>query len=89
MSLRPFHVTRYLYKINYFQSYQVTSKKFIYAEIDGRGTGQKGNEMMFSVNNRLGTYEMEDQIAVTKYLTENYKFIDKERVSIWGWSYGN
>ncbi|XP_070499034.1 venom dipeptidyl peptidase 4 [Chironomus tepperi] len=71
-----------------YQSYQVTSKKMIYAEIDGRGTGQKGVDMMFSINNRLGTYEMEDQIAVTKYLVDNFKFIDKERVSIWGWSYG-
>lgn len=44
--------------------------------------------MMFSVNNRLGTYEMEDQIAVTKWLINKYKFIDSSRVSIWGWSYG-
>jgi dipeptidyl-peptidase 4 len=58
-------------------------------EIDGRGTGQKGLDMMFSVNNRLGTYEMEDQIAVTKYLVNKYPFIDASRVAIWGWSYGN
>jgi dipeptidyl-peptidase 4 len=44
--------------------------------------------MMFSVNNRLGTYEMEDQISVTKYLINKYKFIDPSRVAIWGWSYG-
>lgn len=43
---------------------------------------------MFSVNNRLGTYEMEDQISVTKWLINKYKFIDSSRVSIWGWSYG-
>ena len=78
-----------LINFNSFQSYQVTSKKIIYVEIDGRGTGQKGAKMMFSINNRLGTYEMEDQISVTKYLIENFKFIDKDRVSIWGWSYGN
>ena len=71
-----------------FQTYQTTKKHIIYVEIDGRGTGQNGNNMMFSVNNRLGTYEMEDQIAVTKYLTQHYKFIDPERISIWGWSYG-
>lgn len=71
-----------------FQSYQVTSKKIIYVEIDGRGTGQKGAEMMFAINNKLGTLEMEDQISVTKYLLDKYQFIDKERVGIWGWSYG-
>lgn len=71
-----------------FQSYQVSSKKIVYVEIDGRGTGQKGLDMMFSVNNRLGTYEMEDQIAVAKYLVDKFKFIDSSRVGIWGWSYG-
>lgn len=71
-----------------FQTYQVSSKKIVYAEIDGRGTGQKGLDMMFSVNNKLGTFEMEDQIAVAKKLTDRFKFIDSSRVGIWGWSYG-
>lgn len=71
-----------------FQTYQTSKKHIIYVEIDGRGTGQNGNDMMFSINNRLGTYEMEDQIAVTKYLIDQYKFIDPARISIWGWSYG-
>lgn len=31
---------------------------------------------------------MEDQISVTKHLVSTYPFIDKERISIWGWSYG-
>lgn len=71
-----------------FANYQVSSKQIVYVEIDGRGTGQKGLDMMFSVNNRLGTYEMEDQIAVAKYLIDKFKFIDSSRVGIWGWSYG-
>lgn len=68
-----------------FQSYQTTKKNIIYVEIDGRGTGQKGLDMMFSVNNRLGTFEMEDQLAVAKHLINEYKFIDPSRVGIWGW----
>lgn len=68
-----------------FHSYQVSSKGVIYVEIDGRGTGQKGNDMMFSVNNRLGTFEMDDQIAVAEYLVNKYSFIDPKRVGIWGW----
>lgn len=68
-----------------YQTYQITKLNIIYAEIDGRGTGQKGNDMMFAVNNKLGTAEMEDQIAVTKYLVDKYPFIDPERVAIWGW----
>jgi dipeptidyl-peptidase 4 len=68
-----------------FQTYQVTKKDIIYVEIDGRGTAQKGIDMMFSVNNRLGTYEMDDQISVSKYLADKYKFIDSSRIAIWGW----
>lgn len=68
-----------------FHYYQITSKDVIYAEIDGRGTGQNGIDLMFSINNNLGTFEMDDQIAVTKYLVDNFKFIDPKRVGIWGW----
>lgn len=68
-----------------YQTYQITKKNIIFVEIDGRGTAQKGNDMMFSVNDRLGTYEMEDQISVTKFLVDTYKFIDPKRVAIWGW----
>lgn len=68
-----------------YQTYQVTKKNIIYVEIDGRGTGHKGVDMMFSINNRLGTYEMEDLIAVSKHLVDNYSFIDRARVGIWGW----
>jgi dipeptidyl-peptidase-4 len=49
-----------------YHSYLTTSAETIYCQIDGRGTGNKGLDMMYSINNRLGTYEMEDQIAVAK-----------------------
>ena len=31
---------------------------------------------------------MDDQISVTRKLAEQFSFIDKERIGIWGWSYG-
>lgn len=68
-----------------YQTYQITKKNIIYVEIDGRGTGQKGVDMMFSINNQLGTYEMDDLIAVSKHLIDTYNFIDRARVGIWGW----
>lgn len=71
-----------------YQTYQVSKKKIIFVEIDGRGTSLKGNDMMFSLNNKLGTIEAEDQIAVANHLVEKFKFIDPARVAIWGWSYG-
>ncbi|XP_052898593.1 venom dipeptidyl peptidase 4 [Anopheles moucheti] len=71
-----------------FANYMATTKGIIYAQIDGRGTGNQGYEFLFTINNRLGTYEMEDQIAVAQYLQQTYAFIDPQRTGIWGSSYG-
>jgi dipeptidyl-peptidase 4 len=68
--------------------YYTTTRKVIHCQIDGRGSGNKGTDMMFAINNHMGTVEIEDQIAVTEYLQKTYSFIDAERTGIWGWSYG-
>lgn len=78
---------QHTYSIGY-QSFLVTNRRVIYCQIDGRGTRNKGMDMYFTINNRLGSIEMQDQIAVTKQLIEKYSFIDSDRVGIWGWSYG-
>ncbi|XP_046586430.1 venom dipeptidyl peptidase 4 isoform X1 [Neodiprion lecontei] len=69
-------------------SYLVTNKSIIHAAIDGRGSGLKGNSMLFAGYRNLGTVEIYDQINVTKYLQDNLPFIDSTRTAIWGWSYG-
>ena len=56
--------------------------------IDGRGTEGQSDEHMYTVYKRLGTVCVEDQIEVTRKLIKKYKFMDKERVGIWGKSYG-
>lgn len=75
------------FSINY-KDYLVTGRKVVYAYIDGRGSGNKGKNMLFTLNNKLGTVEVEDQIAVAKWLQNNFAFIDAKRTAIWGWSYG-
>jgi dipeptidyl-peptidase-4 len=42
------------------------NKSIIYATIDGRSSGLKGNDMLFASYRRLGTVEITDQINVTK-----------------------
>lgn len=71
-----------------YQDYLVSSRKVIDVSIDARGCANKGTDMLFSVNNKLGSFEVEDQIDVAKKLQERYAFIDAERSGIWGWSYG-
>ncbi|XP_053691924.1 venom dipeptidyl peptidase 4 [Sabethes cyaneus] len=71
-----------------FGDYLTTTKKTIYCQIDGRGTGNQGYKYLFTINDNLGTFEVVDQIAVTRYLQNKYNFIDRDRTGIWGWSYG-
>lgn len=43
-----------------------SSKNVIIAQIDGRGTGRRGNKLLFANYRKLGTYEIDDQIYVTR-----------------------
>lgn len=45
-----------------------TNRSIIYCYVEGRGSGLKGKDSLFSINNRLGTYEIEDVINVTRYV---------------------
>ena len=60
---------------------------YIIACVDGRGTGFKGRDFKKVTQNDLGKIEVQDQIATAKQLGK-LPFIDKERIGIWGWSYG-
>ncbi|XP_029936029.1 dipeptidyl peptidase 4 [Myripristis murdjan] len=74
------------YRLNW-GSYLSSTEGIIYASFDGRGSGYQGDKIMHSIYQRLGTYEVEDQItAVRKFI--DMGFIDKDRIAIWGWSYG-
>ncbi len=60
---------------------------YIVACVDGRGTGFKGADFKKCTQKELGKYEVEDQIDAAKVLG-NYSYVDKNRIGIWGWSYG-
>ncbi|XP_074515495.1 dipeptidyl peptidase 4 isoform X1 [Sebastes fasciatus] len=76
----------YNFKLNW-GTYLSSSKGIIVASFDGRGSGYQGDEIMHAIYKRLGTFEVEDQItAVRKFI--DMGFIDKDRIAIWGWSYG-
>jgi dipeptidyl-peptidase-4 len=65
----------------------MAQKDYIIVCIDGRGTGFKGREFKKVTYKELGKYEIEDQIEAAKKLGE-LNYIDKNRIGIWGWSYG-
>jgi len=60
---------------------------YIIVSVDNRGTGARGKEFRQVTYGQLGKYETIDQIEAAKYLG-SLKYIDKDRIGIFGWSYG-
>ncbi|KAK2178658.1 hypothetical protein NP493_536g01001 [Ridgeia piscesae] len=71
-----------------WDAYLSSSQKIIIVQVDGRGSGARGQKYLHSIYKQLGTLEVQDQITAVRNLTNTYPFIDKERCAIWGWSYG-
>ncbi|KAG0713884.1 Venom dipeptidyl peptidase 4 [Chionoecetes opilio] len=69
-------------------TYLASKKNIIYAMIDGRGSGFQGDKIKREVYHELGGKEVDDQVAVARYLRDNLHFVDPRRIAIWGWSYG-
>jgi dipeptidyl-peptidase-4 len=65
----------------------LAKKGYIILCVDGRGTGFKGSDFKKMTYKNLAFYETIDQIEVAKFFSKK-EFIDKERIGIWGWSYG-
>ena len=65
----------------------LVQKGYIVACVDGRGTGFKGTKLKKVTYMNLGKYEIEDQIAAAKWLGMQ-SYIDKDRIGIFGWSFG-
>ncbi len=65
----------------------LANEGFIVVCVDGRGTAARGEEFRKITYLQLGKYEIEDQIETAKYLG-SLAYVDKEHVTIWGWSYG-
>ena len=55
--------------------------------VDGRGTGARGEAFRKCTYLRMGELESRDQVEAARALGE-LPYIDKERIAIWGWSFG-
>ena len=55
--------------------------------VDNRGTGGRGAEFEKCTYLRLGELEARDQVETALWLGQQ-AYVDKERIGIWGWSYG-
>ena len=55
--------------------------------VDNRGTGGRGAEFEKCTYLRLGELEARDQVETALWLGQQ-SYVDKDRIAIWGWSYG-
>ncbi|MCF6242921.1 MAG: S9 family peptidase [Bacteroidales bacterium] len=65
----------------------LAQKGYITVCVDGRGTGGCGEAFRKKTYWQLGKDETIDQIETAKYIG-TLPYIDKNRIGIWGWSYG-
>lgn len=63
------------------------SQGYVVVCVDGRGTGGRGKAFEAIVYQNLGKYETIDQLAAARYMASQ-PYVDKDRIGIWGWSYG-
>jgi len=60
---------------------------FISVCVDGRGTGGRGAAFEKQTYLKLGQLEAKDQVETAIYMSKQ-NYVDKERIGIWGWSFG-
>lgn len=65
----------------------LATKGIITVCVDGRGTGARGENFRKCTYLRMGELESRDQVEAAQALGK-LPFVDKDRIAIWGWSFG-
>uniref|UniRef100_A0A3P8ZRY9 Dipeptidyl peptidase like 10 n=1 Tax=Esox lucius TaxID=8010 RepID=A0A3P8ZRY9_ESOLU len=70
-----------------WDSVLVSSDNIIVARLDGRGSGFLGQRVLHEVHQRLGTVEVQDQVAAVEILAK-LPYVDGNKVAVYGKAYG-
>ncbi len=65
----------------------MASQGYVVVCVDGRGTGGRGAEFAKCTYLNLGVKEAKDQVETALYMG-SLPYVDKNRIGIWGWSFG-
>lgn len=65
----------------------MAQRGYVVCCVDGRGTGGRGADFEKCTYLRLGELEARDQVETALWLASQ-PWADKQRIGIWGWSYG-
>ncbi len=65
----------------------IVDQGYVYFQIDNRGSINRGKAFEDHLYHAMGSVEVEDQLAGAKFI-KSQRFVDADRVAIYGWSYG-
>ena len=65
----------------------MAAQGYVVVCVDGRGTGGRGADFEKCTYLNLGVKEARDQVETALYLG-SLPYVDKNRIGIWGWSFG-
>ncbi|MFQ5876608.1 MAG: S9 family peptidase [Acidobacteriota bacterium] len=65
----------------------LAERGYVVFRLDNRGTPRRGRAFETAMRGRLGTVEVEDQLAGARYVA-GLPYVDGKRIGIYGWSYG-
>lgn len=68
--------------------YLASTRNYIVAQIDARGSGFQGERMRREILYGIGSIEVQDQLAVLTYLRDAFKYIDRTKICVVGEGYG-
>ena len=77
---------RWLGGIGYFDLYMAQNGYIVFT-LDNRGSDARGRDFTRITHRRLGEAEMADQLVGVDFL-RSLPYVDKDRMGIFGWSYG-
>jgi len=67
--------------------YYMAQNGYVVFTVDNRGSDARGKVFEHIIHRQLGQNEMADQAAGVQFMTEK-NFVDKERIGVYGWSFG-
>ncbi len=65
----------------------LVDKGYVVMRLDNRGAGNRGTAFEFPLYKNMGGPETRDQALGARWLGEQ-SFVDKDRIGVYGWSYG-
>lgn len=74
--------------MRHLRLHMLASRGYIVVVIDSRGSHHRGVKFESYIKGRMGTVEIDDQVAGLQWLAAETGYIDLARVAIHGWSYG-